>query len=185
MPLYCGSLLLSVHSEIAKEKTSLPKFMSHILIVCTANICRSPLVEVIVRDRLAKNQQDWQVSSAGTWAGNGYEASANSVVMAESYGMELADHRSRRVTERMLRTVDLVLCMAKSHVEDLRTDFPDYTDKVFLLSEMSGQKHDVADPYGKPLHEYEKMGNEVTKLVDNGWERIVAYLSTHTVQANP
>ena len=49
--------------------------MAHIMVVCTANICRSPVAETLLRDRLEKEGlADWEVSSAGTWAETGQRA---------------------------------------------------------------------------------------------------------------
>jgi hypothetical protein len=64
--------------------------------------------------------------------------------------------------------------MELGHAEALRTEFPDLADKIFTLSEMSGPGYSVYDPYGEPRPAYEAMVTEVTKLVDNGLNQMVA-----------
>ena len=148
--------------------------MSHILIICTANICRSPVAEGLLRDRLSKRGlEDWTVSSAGTWAHETRGASVNSVKVMSEYGLDIQDHLSRMVEEKFLSEADLVLCMESGHAEALRTEFPDQAYKIYMLSAMAGQSYGVHDPYGEPLSSYQRMGAEMTGLIDGGMDRIV------------
>ena len=148
--------------------------MVHILIICTANICRSPVAEAILRDRLSKRGlQDWTVSSAGTWAQQVRGASENSVIVVSEYGLDIRDHQARMVEEENLNEADLVLCMEIGHAEALKAEFPDKSYKIFLISEMSGRTFSVNDPFGEPLIAYRRMAAELEGLIDNGMDRIV------------
>src|SRR5215212_10373910 len=102
--------------------------MPNILFVCTANICRSPVAEVIFSNWLARKAipGDWQVTSAGTWALSGQAASPYSREVLAERGLELGDHRSRRVDREMLEHSDVVLCMTRSHAEAIQIEFPEY-----------------------------------------------------------
>lgn len=149
--------------------------MANILIVCTANICRSPVAAAVLRDRLERRGlTDWQVLSAGTWAMVARGASRNSIVVAQRAGLDITQHRSMMVDERLLNGADLVLAMEIGHAEALRAEFPDQAHKVHLLTEMIGQTYNVADPYGGPLEEYEQMYTGLTEVIDAGLERIIA-----------
>ncbi|MEJ2747218.1 MAG: low molecular weight protein arginine phosphatase [Anaerolineae bacterium] len=148
--------------------------MAHILIVCTANICRSPVGEALLRDRLQrKGLDDWVVSSAGTWANWVRGPSQFSIEVMAQAGFDISGHRARMIDETLLQQADLVLCMEPNHVEALKYEFPAYADKIYLLSEMVGQKFSVHDPYGEPLLRYQQMADELTALIDNGLERII------------
>jgi len=148
--------------------------MANILVVCTANICRSPVCESVVRDRLhQRGLNDWEVASAGTWATFGQSASYYSIEILSEQGLDITDHKSRPVGKDLLEWADLILCMELGHVEALQIEFPGLADKIFTLSEMSGPGYSVYDPYGEPRPAYEAMVNEVTKLVQNGLDRIV------------
>lgn len=154
--------------------------MPNILIVCTANICRSPVGEVVLRDRLHKQGlTDWVVASAGTWAEPDRSAAAFSRQLVAAQGLDLESHRSRMVSEQDLAAADLVLVMESGHAEALRAEFPQYAHKVYLLSEMAGPRYSITDPYGGPLEAYQEMVAELTNLIDKGLPRIV-----QLVQAN-
>ena len=148
--------------------------MKKIIVVCTANICRSPVVEAVLQDRLiARGLRDWKVESAGTWAHNGQAASRYSTEILAERGLDISDHSSRVITREMLEEASLVLCLAEGHAEALRAEFPDQAAKVFLLTEMIGQSYSVSDPYGGPRFAYVRMVNDVTQMIEDGLPRII------------
>jgi protein-tyrosine-phosphatase len=148
--------------------------MANILIVCTANICRSPVATALLQDRLRRRGlADWQVSSAGTWAVAPRGASRYSVDVMERAGLDITGHRSQMVEERHLHQADLVLTMEVGHAEALRAEFPGEAHKVFMLAEMIGRSYNIADPYGGPLEEYERMVASLNEVIDAGLERII------------
>lgn len=148
--------------------------MAHILVVCTANICRSPVAEAVLRDRLYQADfTDWTVSSAGTWAVMARGASRFSAELMAEQGFDLSDHRAKIVDEALLETADLVLCMETGHAEALKVEFPHYAPKIFLLSQMVGHHYSISDPYGGPIDGYRHMVAEVTRLIEKGLPRII------------
>ena len=148
--------------------------MANILIVCTANICRSPVVHTLLADRLKKNgYSDWQVASAGTWAEIGVLAARYSVEVLADQGYDISGHRSQPIDKELLAWADLVLCLATGHVEALRAEFPNEAYKIFLLTSMSGRPYSVHDPIGEPRPAYEQMVKEGARLVDDGFARII------------
>jgi protein-tyrosine-phosphatase len=148
--------------------------MPHILVICTANICRSPVVAALLRQRFAARQMnDWTVSSAGTWAENGHKAANYSAQVMAEQDIDLSDHRSEIINADSIAAADLILCMESGHVEALRAEFPQYANRIFLLSEMARKRFSVADPYGRSLDAYKRMTREVTALIDAGWPRIL------------
>lgn len=148
--------------------------MPEIIIVCTANICRSPVVEAVLRDRLAaKGLEGWRVRSAGTWATNGQAASRYSREILAEQGLDISGHTSQVITREILEGADLVLCLETGHAEALQAEFPEHRDKIFLLTEMVGQRYSISDPYGGPRFAYERMINDVTQLVEDGLPRII------------
>ncbi|MCB0010308.1 MAG: hypothetical protein KDE09_05680 [Anaerolineales bacterium] len=149
--------------------------MPHLLFVCTANICRSPLAEGYFRQRLQEQGlDDWIVSSAGTWAEQVRGASRYSVEVMSDMGVDIGSHRARMIDETILAGVDLILTMESGHAEALRAEFPRHAHKVYLLSAMAGPEYNIADPYGGPRTDYEMMARDVTRLIDEGWEQIMA-----------
>jgi protein-tyrosine-phosphatase len=146
----------------------------HILVVCTANICRSPVAEAVLRDRLRQaGLSDWIVSSAGTWAERARSAAAFSTQILAEQGLDLTGHRSRVVTAEIMEAVDLLLCMESGHAEALRAEFPALAGKVYLLSQMIGRRFSISDPYGGSLEDYRRMVQDVTAVIEQGLPRII------------
>jgi len=148
--------------------------MPRILFICTGNICRSPMAEVLLRNRLEKEGLiGWEVKSAGTWTVDGASASRYAIQLMAERGLDLGSHHSQGVNRRMLEQADLVLVMTQGHAEALRLEFPDQSEKVYLLSEMrNGHRFDIDDPYGGSQAEYQACVNILSDLIDAGFARI-------------
>jgi protein-tyrosine-phosphatase len=150
--------------------------MPSVLFVCTANICRSPVAEVLFRDWLRRRAVpgDWQVGSAGTWAMPGEPASVYSQQVAAARGLSLAQHEARPVDEAMLAAADVVLCMARGHCEALLAEFPQHGSRLHVWTALAGPAYDIADPYGGPLPGYVAMAREMEALIEKTGGRVVA-----------
>ncbi len=152
--------------------------MPSILIVCTGNICRSPMGMALLRSKFAERDEtrDWVVESAGTWAPDGSHASEHGITAMRERGLEahVLPHRARSVTAAMLQRFDLVLTMTQSQKEALGVEFPEAREKIYLLSEMVDEHWDVDDPIGGPLEAYRKTAALLDDVLDRGLERIIA-----------
>lgn len=147
-----------------------------ILFVCTGNLCRSPMAAALMRHLLARDaaRRDWRVLSAGLWAEEGEPASAGAIAAMAERGIDITDHSSRRLTRQMVEEADLILGMTRDHVEALQVAFPEARERIHLLAAMAGERHDVADPYGRSLAAYRITAGELERLIENGYKRIVA-----------
>ncbi|MAT98098.1 MAG: protein tyrosine phosphatase [Anaerolineaceae bacterium] len=145
----------------------------YILVVCTANICRSPVAEVLLRTKLnAAGLTDWTVSSAGTWAEPGHTAAPFSIALMAERGLDIRSHRSQPVTDQLMQQADLLLCMETDHAQTLRQDYPVHQHKIYTIRQMAGQRGSVRDPYGGSRRQYERMVAEVDELIEQGFPRI-------------
>ena len=116
-----------------------------ILMVCTGNICRSPMAEVMLRDALARRGvDDIEVMSAGTWAGFGHPATAEACQVMEGRGIALGSHRSQPVTAELLQEADLILAMTSVHAREIADVSPEALERTLLLKELV--EMEVADP---------------------------------------
>jgi protein-tyrosine-phosphatase len=155
--------------------------MAHILVVCTANICRSPVAAALLEDRLRqKGRGDWTVSSAGTWAVARRAAAHNSQIVMTQYGHDISDHMARMVEEPFLAEADLVLCMEEGHVEALMIEFPQQAHKIYPITAMAGTTYSIDDPYGRSLIDYQKMAAELASIIDRGIDRIIELAETNS-----
>lgn len=115
-----------------------------ILVVCTGNICRSPIGERYLRSLLP----DKKVDSAGTGALVGHEADSSAVKIAESHNLSLEGHIARQFTSSLGRQYDLILVMEKIHLEQISQMAPEVRGKTMLFGHWLDQR-DIPDPYRK------------------------------------
>lgn len=94
-----------------------------VLVVCTGNICRSPMGEIVLRQRLRDAGIDEvEVRSAGVSteeSGNPVDSRARAVLAEHGYDTSKS-HRAHRATDDELRTSDLILAMTVGHARSLR-----------------------------------------------------------------
>jgi protein-tyrosine phosphatase len=111
--------------------------MTSILVVCTGNICRSPMAEGFLRDALQRRFGDAapMVSSAGTHGWEGSPATPEGVEAARELGADTSMHRGRLLTRTMAERADLLLCMATDHRDDVR-DLFGLGARAFTLKEL-------------------------------------------------
>ena len=112
--------------------------MASILVVCTGNVCRSPIAEGLLRsafeNRLGAGAPD--ISSAGTMGWSGSGADPNSVEAAAERGVDISDHVARELTTRDIASATLVLGMAGDHARAVVTQEPDAAPRTFTLKEL-------------------------------------------------
>ena len=84
--------------------------------VCTGNICRSPLAAALLERALAgRGSEGLAVSSAGTGAWDGAPVSEGAYLVGLERGLDLSGHRARLLTRELVESADLVLTMARHH----------------------------------------------------------------------
>jgi protein-tyrosine-phosphatase len=66
--------------------------------------------------------------------------------------------------------------MEEAHRRTLFYNYPHLLGKIFLLSEMSGNYHDIRDPYRQPKEAYERTVDELTALIEDGYPTILRRL---------
>ena len=168
--------------------------------VCTGNICRSPMAEVMLRDEVERRGcDDIEVASAGTWAGFGNPAQPEACEVMRSKGIDLEGHRSRPVDPEELADADLVIAMTSVHARELNQLSNEVGTKMVLMKEfvemevekclssarddrlktlLAGRRPeprralDLDDPMGLPVFAYERAANEI----DTGIRRLADLL---------
>jgi len=149
--------------------------MKKILLVCTGNICRSPLGGALMQRALAERGVDGiVVSSAGTGAWDGAPVSEGAYLVGLEQGLDLSGHRARLLTRDVVEQASLILTMARHH--RARVDELGGEGRVFVLGEYArreGDAAEVSDPFGGDLNVYRDTCIELTALVTTAVERLV------------
>ena len=125
----------------------------HVLFVCSGNICRSPLAEVIARAAFQAEGVDAIVQSCGTAALSGQRAENGTREAAIDAGLTLESHRAQPVTRELVSGASLVICVTDRHRDHLRQFFPNERAKIVGFDELTGLG-DIDDPYGGDAADY-------------------------------
>jgi protein-tyrosine phosphatase len=114
----------------------MPDAPMRILVVCTANRCRSPMAEALLRSHLARlGAVGVETSSSGRLE-DGVPATKGAVRAVAGLGLDLRSHRSRYTTTSLVGGADLVVCMAREHVRDVVGTDDTAFERTFTLREL-------------------------------------------------
>lgn len=144
-----------------------------ILMVCLGNICRSPLAEGILKDKIQKKGLNWEVDSAGTGAWHvGEKPDKRSIEKAAQYGLDITDQRARKIRSTDFEEFDLIFAMDNSnHMDLMRLAISnEEKSKIKLILEeiYPGENRPVPDPY------WDSNGFEqVYQMLDAACEKIL------------
>ncbi|MDH5639572.1 MAG: low molecular weight phosphotyrosine protein phosphatase [Nitrospinota bacterium] len=131
--------------------------MLRVLFVCTGNLCRSPMAQFLLLDRLAeRGVEDVIVLSAGFIAQEGAPACPMAVEITGRIGVDMSRHKAKVLSRDLLEWADKVLVMEKRHLKLARMMAPEAEGKMALFSDyvVGKQDMDVPDPYGETEPEY-------------------------------
>ena len=133
-----------------------------ILIVCVGNICRSPIGEALLREKLAKCAPNALVSSAGIAAMINCPADLLAQELMLERGLNISAHRARQITPDILFNSDLILTMEARHQEQIESTFSGIRGRVHRLGKWGN--FDIPDPYLRPKAIFE----QVLALIEEG-----------------
>lgn len=103
--------------------------------VCTGNICRSPMAELLLRGHLEARGLSARVRSAGTLAWHG-PATAEAVEVMEARGLDLRAHRSQELTPALVADADLIVGMTRNHVWGVTAHESGAESRAFVIGEL-------------------------------------------------
>lgn len=156
-----------------------------VLVLCTANICRSPMAAGLLQHALAAQPEplrSLKVVSAGVAARNGDMVTENSVIALRKVGIDISRHRSQTLTQELLDSAVVTLCMTESHRAMVMLYGDPAPKNVILMRELVGKAGDkeIPDPFGGPIKVYELCRDEMVEAIPS----LVDFIKTQ-VAARP
>jgi protein-tyrosine phosphatase len=154
-----------------------------LLFVCMGNICRSPVVEAVVRSEFVRAGLAVEVASAATESYHvGGQADARSIASARAHSYDLSTHRARQVADADFAAFDAVLAMDSTNLRALRARCPTgYASRLALFLPFAGldTPAEVPDPYYGSAEDFER----VIQLARSGARGLLArYAMAHNTQ---
>lgn len=133
-----------------------------ILFVCLGNICRSPLAEGIMKEKVRKLGLHAEIDSAGFESFHvGDAADPRSSEIARKNGISLGDHVARKFTTRDFDTFDRIYVMDRYNHRDVMSLTRNASDenKVDFILNLThpGENREVPDPYYGGRDGFEKV----------------------------
>ncbi|MGW0803818.1 arsenate reductase/protein-tyrosine-phosphatase family protein [Nonomuraea sp. NPDC002799] len=108
-----------------------------ILLVCTANICRSAMAEVIAERMLRSAAFPVATESAGVRALVGLPMAPHAVTALDRLGLDGRAHRARMLESGLIGSADLLLTMEAGHRTAAAGLDPGAAHKTFTLPEFA------------------------------------------------
>lgn len=148
----------------------LPRRRPLLLVVCTANVCRSPAAAVALRASLeAQGARGlFRVASAGTHVGApGRKPDPRIAALCRASGFSLRGERAVQLTSTLVRRAALIICMEQRHVESVSEMIgADFELTIRRLGEWSPEAEagqvDIADPYYANAAAIERVFERIT-----------------------
>jgi protein-tyrosine phosphatase len=105
------------------------------LLICTANICRSPTAAGLLALRAGHTSGSIEVDSCGLLPG-GRSVPAQVVAAATPFGVDLSDHVSSQITVEHLVRANVVVTMTRQHLREVVLLLPEAWSRTFTLDEL-------------------------------------------------
>lgn len=149
-----------------------------ILMVCLGNICRSPLADGILRNKVSHKQLPWMVDSAGTAAYHiGNPPDLRMIQTAKSNGIDISGLRARQFTSRDFEDFDRIYVMDQSNYKNVlaMASSNAHWQKVSLLLDhlYPNKQLEVPDPYYGNQSDFDA----VFTLVNEATEALISDLT--------
>ncbi|MFO0984091.1 MAG: low molecular weight protein-tyrosine-phosphatase [Planctomycetota bacterium] len=143
-----------------------------IVVVCTGNICRSPMAAGFILHHLRlAGLDDRAVQSRGTHAVVGHRAVQESIDAARLRGVDISQHRALQFTRSDVNWADVILVMEREHAELIAGSYGgDARPKLRLFGGYAGL-FDIDDPFGGDAARFRTVADQI-------WTAAAAFVRT-------
>jgi protein-tyrosine phosphatase len=144
-----------------------------LLMVCLGNICRSPIAEGIVKEKLKKSGFNAAVDSAGLLSYHiGETPDPRAIKIAARFGIDISNQRARQILSEDFDRFDIIFAMDQSVFDALKSlSRKEQRNKIHLFLEFAGYPagSNVPDPYYGNMSDFE----ECFRLIDSASDIII------------
>lgn len=142
--------------------------MTHhrLLIVCTANICRSPMAHALAEDYSRRRGWGVEVRSGGTLGLKEMPPANHAISVMKELGIDISNHRCQGITKDDVQWADYILVMTLEHSSELRHRFPESDSKLLQLASFGGMT-EISDPYRSWKWRFRKTRNLLNNCIIN------------------
>jgi protein-tyrosine-phosphatase/glycosyltransferase involved in cell wall biosynthesis/predicted ATP-grasp superfamily ATP-dependent carboligase len=152
------------HARVLRQFDRAGHRPTRFLFLCHGNICRSPFAATLADAQLP----GCEIRSAGFHPIAGRSAPAHVVAAARRVGEDLAEFRSRSVSQEDVSRADLILLMDSENHRDFARRFPDALPRTTLLGLFAPSPvAEIADPYAATAKETESALAHIAESVES------------------
>ena len=138
----------------------------NLLMICTGNICRSPIAEGLAPIIGKEFGLTVYTKSAGTLGLRDRPADPKSVKVCAEVKVDISNHKSQGITQELVDWATYILVMERRHATHLRKHFTRVDDKVMELGTFSGRSS-VPDPIGGWTYKFRGCRKQIDKALRN------------------
>ncbi|MCB9741881.1 MAG: low molecular weight phosphotyrosine protein phosphatase [Alphaproteobacteria bacterium] len=146
---------------------------TRLLMVCTGNICRSPMAEGLARHYAAQRGRALEVASASVLGLDGQPAHKLAVKVMKELGIDISAHRAQPVTPELVEEADYILVMELAHAAELRDRYPEADDRILLLGTFGG-KMELEDPIHGWRWRFRRSRDDIRRCVESFIDQLPA-----------
>lgn len=141
--------------------------MIKICFVCHGNICRSPMAEYVLKDKLKKINMLNKfiiVSKATSFEEEGNDMHPGTKRILKENNIEFSSHRATKLIKEDYEKYDYFICMDENNMRNIKFIFDDKDNKIFKLL----KNKDVKDPWytGNFEETYDDIDIGTNRLID-------------------
>lgn len=136
----------SVRYAFTSSRGDKGNMIDSVLVVCTGNICRSPMAAALLAERAKDRGAALEIGSAGVAALAGHPSPEPVINLMKERGIDVSGHRARQLSGALGMRHELILVMERMQREFIMRKWPELTGRVQLFGER--REEDVYDPYG-------------------------------------
>lgn len=174
MPFRVGRMMAGWISRIPARlaagreffKRPRPEAVHSILVACTGNVCRSPLVEAYLKAQGRQRGLSLDIRSVGLDTSPGHPANPSAQKVGAQHGLSLAEHRTTMFTPVLGAASDLILVMDLGHRTMLVKQYAAGASKVVMLGYFDRLFHEISDPFGKSDERFEQCFSQIRRSCD-------------------